>query len=103
MDVRVDQRGHHRLSGERDPRGAGGRRQIPFPADPGEAVVLDDERGVLDRRRAIADYQSCAFKQRRWCRRRLAARICRQRANQYNERRREILCEKTSPDLLLPC
>jgi hypothetical protein len=66
MDVRVDQGGHHCLSCEIDPPRAGWRQRLSFPADPGEAVVLDDERGVFDRRTAVADDESGAFKQRYW-------------------------------------
>ena len=39
---------HHRLAGESDARCAGGDRQLAAPADCREAIVLDDERGVLD-------------------------------------------------------
>ena len=54
MHVRVDERRHHRLAGEIDaPRPAGGVERA-LRADLCEAAVLDDERGVLDRRAAIA-------------------------------------------------
>jgi hypothetical protein len=106
MDVRIDQGGHHRLSGEVDPPRAGRRRQVPFPADPGEAVVLNDERGVLNRSGAVADDQAGAFEERDpgGCRLpSVAAQICRQRADKYSERCRKTLFEKDSPDLLPSC
>ena len=65
MHVRVDQRRHHRLAGEIDAARAGGRRRRTLRARPGEAAVLDDERGVLDRRAAIAGDQPRALEDRR--------------------------------------
>ena len=64
MDVRVDQGGHHRLSGEVDPLRAGGAGKSPFRPIRVKRSALDDERGVFDRRRAVADDQAGAFEER---------------------------------------
>ena len=64
MHVRVHERRHHRLAGEIDPARTRGRRQGTLRTDLREASVLDDERGVLDRRAAIAGDQARALEER---------------------------------------
>ena len=65
MHVRVHERRHHRLAGEIYPPRTRGRRQGTLRADLREASVLDDERGVLDRRAVIAGDQARALEERR--------------------------------------
>ncbi len=60
VHVIVDQRGHHRLAGEVDPRRAGRWRQLPAPADADEPVIGDDEGRVLDDD-AVAGEKPCAL------------------------------------------
>ena len=62
---RVDQRGDHRLAGQIDARGAGRRLHLAPAPDAREAVVLDQERRVFDRRAAVAGDEAGAFEQGR--------------------------------------
>ena len=52
--MKIDQTRYHRLAGQVDPRRALRRLPLPRPANLGDLTVLDDERGVLDRRAVIA-------------------------------------------------
>ena len=72
MAVHVDQRRHHRLAGEVDACRAGRRLHLAAPADRGEAVVLDDEGRVLDRRAAVAGDEPRALEHSRRLRQRRA-------------------------------
>jgi hypothetical protein len=64
MGMRVDDRGNDRLTGQIDARRSGRELQFAFLANLRNFVVLDQKRGVLDRR-AIAGDEPGAFKQDR--------------------------------------
>ena len=65
VDVGADQRRHHGLARQIDPRAAGRQRHRAGAADHGNPARFHHERRSLDRRRPIADDQSRAFEQRR--------------------------------------
>ena len=62
MAVRIDDRRHHGLAGQIDAGRARRDRHLALPADLGEAVALDDERGVFDRRAAVPGDQPRTLK-----------------------------------------
>ncbi len=64
MAVPVHDAGDDGLAGEIDARGARRRRHLAAAADRDDAVALDDEGAVLDRRAAVAGDESRAFEQR---------------------------------------
>ena len=68
-DVRVpiDERGDHRLAGQVDAGRTRGRRHLATPPDAREPASLDEKGRVLDRARAVAGDQACAFVQRDCC------------------------------------
>ena len=63
MRVRIDDRGHHGLSRQVDARRTRWRLELASPPDLREAIALDDECGVLDRRAAVADDEARAFEE----------------------------------------
>src|SRR3989442_9036740 len=67
--VNVDQRGHDGLPGQIDAGRAGRRLNLALPADPGESVVLHQERGILDRRALTTRNEPSALEQDRAARR----------------------------------
>ena len=56
-DVTVEQHEarYHRLPGQIDPRGASWQWNLAFLANARDGVVLDEDRGVFDRRASVAD------------------------------------------------
>jgi hypothetical protein len=63
--VAVDQRRDHRLPCEIDASCSRWDLPFPFSTNPRERLTINEERGVLDRRGAVAGDQSRTFEQRR--------------------------------------
>jgi hypothetical protein len=68
--MRVDHRGHDRLASQIYAVCARRQPQIALAANLGKPPVLDDERGVFNRRTTIASDEPCTFEQRYSTRRR---------------------------------
>ena len=60
----IDDRRHDGLAAQIDERRADGRLDLTLLADADDAVVLDEERGVLDWRAAVAGDETRAFEER---------------------------------------
>ena len=61
MDMRVDHRRHHGLTGEIDVRRAGRHGDGAFLSDGGNLAVLNDERTALDGGAGVTDNEARAF------------------------------------------
>ena len=61
VTVQVDFRRHHELAGQIDMRGARRHLDLSLPSHPAERVVLNQERGVLDRCTAVAGDEQRTF------------------------------------------
>jgi hypothetical protein len=65
MDMRIDERWDHGAAGKIDAHSAARNGKLAAPANGREAVAIQDEGGILDRRAAVAGDEPGAVEQDR--------------------------------------